>query len=169
MDEVHIPDAGLRPSAELLTELQRSEGRESCEEQADTSIQETGSTHVSNSSSNKETCANTLSIPPTQAFLYTKRTIPTNDGKWKVIHAHSPDGGDLATAVSKMVTRMVRHTTKMSVNLTAQCIGTQLGQYCWKRLQNMEHEMSQKSIGYTLFMQDAARQELSTVRIPQNP
>ena len=50
----------LRPSAESLTELQRSEGRESCEEQTDTSI-------------------------------------------------HSPEGGDLAKAVSKMVARMVRH------------------------------------------------------------
>ena len=32
-----------------------------------------------------------------------------NDKKWKVIHAHSPDRGDLAIAVSKMVIRMVRH------------------------------------------------------------
>ena len=29
--------------------------------------------------------------------------------KWKVIHAHSPDGGDLANAISKMVTKMVRY------------------------------------------------------------
>ena len=72
VDEVHIPNAGLRPSAELRTELQRSEGRESCEEQADTSIQEIGAIHVSKCTSNKETCANTLCIPPTQASLYTK-------------------------------------------------------------------------------------------------
>ena len=41
VDEVHIPDAALRPSPESLTERQRSEGRESCEEQTDTSIQVT--------------------------------------------------------------------------------------------------------------------------------
>ena len=108
VDEVHIPNAVLRSSAELLTELQRS-GGESREEQADTSIQETGAIHDSSYTSNKETGANTFSIPPTQASFYTKRTIPTNERKWKVIHVHSPDGGDLAIAVSKMVTIMVRH------------------------------------------------------------
>ena len=70
---------------------------------------------------------------------------------------HSPDGGDLAIAVSKMVTRMVRHATKMSDNLTAQCIGTRLGHYCWKRLQNMEHEMSQKSIGFFLIHEGCSK------------
>ena len=98
VDDVHIPNAVLR-----------SEGRESCEEQADTSIQETRAIHVSSYTSYKETCANTLGIPPTQESFYTKRTIPTNERKWKVVHACSPDGGDLAMAVSKMVTSMVRH------------------------------------------------------------
>ena len=37
-----------------------------------------------------------------ESFLRTKE-------KWNVILAHSSDGRDLATAVSKMVTRMVRH------------------------------------------------------------
>ena len=60
-------------------------------------------------------------------------------------------------------------TIKMNDNLTAQCIGTQLGRYCCKHLQNVEHEISQKSIGKTLFMKEAARQELRTVRMPQNP
>ena len=47
----------------------------------------------------KETCASLLSIPPTQASLHTKKEpFPTNERKWKVNHAHSPDGGDLATA-----------------------------------------------------------------------
>ena len=46
VDEVHILDVVLRSSAESLTELQRSEGGESCEEQADTSIHETGAIHV---------------------------------------------------------------------------------------------------------------------------
>ena len=44
-----------------------------------------------------------------QASLYTKRHIPTNERKWKVSHAHPPDGGDLAIAVSNVVTIMVRH------------------------------------------------------------
>ena len=87
MDDVHVPNAGLRPSAELLTELQKAEGRESCEEPADTSIQETG--------------ANTFRIPPTQASLHTKGTILTNERKWKVIHALSTDGENLEIAVSK--------------------------------------------------------------------
>ena len=40
--------------------------------------------------------------------MYTQRTILTNERKWTIIHAHSPDGGYLATAVSKMVTKMRR-------------------------------------------------------------
>ena len=71
---------------------QRSEGRESCEEQTDTSIQETGLIRVSSKSSNKETSSITLSIPPTQESIYTKRTISANERKWKAIHALSPDG-----------------------------------------------------------------------------
>ena len=50
-----------------------------------------------------------LSIPPVKASLYTKRTILTMRGNGRLSHAHSPDGGDLATAVSKLVTKMVRH------------------------------------------------------------
>ena len=42
----------------------------------------------------------------------------------KVIHAHSPDGGDLANAVSTMVTKRLVITTKMNDNLTVQCIDT---------------------------------------------
>ena len=105
VDEVHIPDAGLRPSSEQLTELQRSEGRKSCEEQADSSIQETGSTHVSNYKSNKDICADTLSISPSQASFLTQRTILTTERMWKVIPATSSHGRALAITVSKMVTR----------------------------------------------------------------
>ena len=100
--------AELRSSAELLTELQKSEGGESCLGQSNTNIQETGATHASSHTSNKETCANTLSIPPSQASLFTQRTIPTNERKWKVIPANSY-GGALSIQVAKMVTRMVRH------------------------------------------------------------
>ena len=95
VDEVHVPNAELRSSAEFLTERQKSEGRESCEEQSKTSIQETGAIHVSSFSSNKETCANTHSMSPSQASFFTQRTIPTTERKWKVIPANSSYGGAL--------------------------------------------------------------------------
>ena len=41
--------------------------------------------------SNKETCADTPSIPPSQASLFTQRTIPTNEGKWKVVRHYDQD------------------------------------------------------------------------------
>ena len=44
-----------------------------------------------------------------KASLYTQRTIPANERRRKVIHAHSPDGGYLAVAVCKMVIKMLRH------------------------------------------------------------
>ena len=43
------------------------------------------------------------------AFSLLQRTIPATERKWKVIAANSSYGGALPTAVSKMVTRMVRH------------------------------------------------------------
>ena len=79
----------------MLTELRGSVKSEPCEERR-------------GSSRNKETCANSLSNPPQRASSYTQRTIPTNERKWTIIHAHSPDGGYLATVVSNMVTKMVR-------------------------------------------------------------
>ena len=66
VDEVHIPNAELRSSAELLFELQKAEGREPCLAQSKTGIQETGA-HVTSQTSIKETCADTLSV-----FLVTK-------------------------------------------------------------------------------------------------
>ena len=105
VDEIHIPKAGLRSGAEWFSELQKSGGGESCVAQSNTRIQETGAIHVSSYTSNKETCANTLSILPTQASLHTKRTIRTNERKWKVIRANSSYGGALSIQVSKMVTR----------------------------------------------------------------
>ena len=47
MDEVHIPSAELRSSAELLSDLQIAEEGKSCQGQSKTSIQETGAAHVS--------------------------------------------------------------------------------------------------------------------------
>ena len=82
----------------------------SCSSKSTTGIQETGATHVSSFSGDKETCANTLSIPPSHASLYTKkRTILTNKRKWKVIPANSSYGGAVSIQFSRMVTRMVRH------------------------------------------------------------
>ena len=78
---------------------------------------------------NKETCANTLSIPPTKR-LFTQRTIPTNARKWKVVHAHSLDVGDMAIAVSKIVTRMVRHYDQDERQSAGPMHLGQLGQYC---------------------------------------
>ena len=77
--------------------------------QSKTGIQETGAAHVSCQTSIKETCADTLSISPSQALYFTQRTILTIERKWKVIPANSSYGGALSIAVSKMVTRMVRH------------------------------------------------------------
>ena len=105
VNEFHDHKEELRSSNELLTDLQRSERSEPHgEERGTNSIKETCALE-----SIKKTCASPLSIPPAEASPYTKRTIPTNERTWKVVHTHSPDGGNLATAVSKMVTQMVLH------------------------------------------------------------
>ena len=70
VDEVHIPNAALRASAELLTELQKAGGGKSCLGQSKTSIWETGAAHVSSQTSIKETCADTLSISPSLASFF---------------------------------------------------------------------------------------------------
>ena len=108
VDEIHFPDTELRSSAQMLSELQKAEGREPCLSHSKTCIQETGAAHVTSQTSIKETCAGTLSISPSQAPFFTRRTIPTTERKWKVIPANSSYGGALSIAVSKMVTIMVR-------------------------------------------------------------
>ena len=90
VEEVHIPNAGHRPSAELLTELQKAEGSKPCLAKSKTSIQETG--------------ADTLSVFSGQACLFTQRTIPTTEKTCKIILANSLYGGAPPTAVSKLVT-----------------------------------------------------------------
>ena len=62
---------------------------------------------------------------PSQGSLFTQRTIHTKERKWKVILAHSSDGGAPSIQVPKMVTIMCVITTKINDNLTALCIGTQ--------------------------------------------
>ena len=56
MDEVHIHNAELISIAELPSELQKAEGRESCLAQSKTSILETGAVLVARLTSIKETC-----------------------------------------------------------------------------------------------------------------
>ena len=46
---------------------------------------------------------------PCQASCFTQRTNLTTESKWQMIPASSSYGGALPTAVSKMVTRLVRH------------------------------------------------------------
>ena len=112
LDEVYIPNAGLRSSAELLEELQEAEGRGSCLKQWNSSIQEICSTHFSRTS-NKDTCADTLSIPPSQASLFTQRTTLTQKRKWKIILANSSYGSALSIQVSKSVITIKKNENKM--------------------------------------------------------
>ena len=86
----------------------KAEESEPCLAKSKTSIQETGAAHVTSQTSIQETGADTLSVFASQASLLTQRTIPTTEMKWKVISTNSSYGGALPTAVSKMVTRMVR-------------------------------------------------------------
>ena len=60
------------------------------------------------SPSTKETCAGPLILSPRNAFLFTRRIIPTSEKKWTVIHSYSPNGGHLAVSVSKMVTTCIK-------------------------------------------------------------
>ena len=124
VDEIHIPNAELISSAKLLSELQKSEGGEHCLTKSKTRNQETGAVHVTSPTSIKETCVNTLSISPSQASFSTQRNISTTKWKWTVIPANSSKGGALSTAVSKKVTRMVRHYDQDERNLTHHFIWT---------------------------------------------
>ena len=65
-----FPNAELRSSADLLIELQKAEGEKSCLGQSKTSIQEIGAAHGSSHTRNKETCADTLNILPSEASLF---------------------------------------------------------------------------------------------------
>ena len=127
VDEVHIPNAALRSSEELLTELQKSGGGEPCLGQSNTGIHETDATDVSSHTSNKETCAN--STPPSQVFsrkepfLRTKesgRSSPPTLRMEELCQYRSP----------KWLQERCVITIEMNDNLTPQCIGTRKGQYC---------------------------------------
>ena len=67
-EEVHIPNAELRSSAELLTEHSESRRRIIL---SGTVEDQTGAAHVSSQTGIKETCEDTISISPSQAsFLH---------------------------------------------------------------------------------------------------
>ena len=76
----------------LLSEIQQSEGRESCVEESTCSIKETCADHVTRPYGNKEVCANNLSSLPSGS-LFKKTTIPTNGRKCIDIDANRSHGG----------------------------------------------------------------------------
>ena len=104
VDELRIPIAGLRSSAELLSELQEAEESEFCLAQSKTSIQETGAAHVTSQTSMQETGADTLSIfSQPCVIVHTNHTYEISPA------CSSYKRGSLSTAISKVVTRLVRH------------------------------------------------------------
>ena len=108
--ESHIPNSELRSSAELLSELQKSEGRKPCLTKPKTRNQETGAVHVTSPTSIKgDLCGTPSAFFSARRPFFTQRTIPATEKKWKVIPANSSCGGALSMAVSKIGTRMVRH------------------------------------------------------------
>ena len=69
MDEMHFPNAEIRSTPELLSELEKSEEGKPCLTKWKTSNHETGTVHVTSPTSIKETCADTLSISPSQRLF----------------------------------------------------------------------------------------------------
>ena len=108
VDEVHFPNAELRSSAELLSELQKSGRGEPCLTESKTGNQETGAVCYKFNWHQGNLCGHPQHFSQPSVFLHTK-TIPTTKRKWKVIATNSSFEGVLSIAVSKMVTRMVRH------------------------------------------------------------
>ena len=100
VNEIHDHRRELRSSNELLVNLHESGRNE--DRKVTRSHKETWAAPRT-----KETSANPVILTP-GASLFTI-TIPTNEYKWKVIHAHSRYGGDLAVSVSKLATTMLRH------------------------------------------------------------
>ena len=90
-----------------------------------------------------------------------KAIIPPNERKWWSFSASSSCGDAFSKAVSEMLTRMVRRCDQEEREPD--------GSYHWdtvnccRRLENMEHNISQKNIGFSSFKKEAARKELNTV------
>ena len=62
-----------------------------------------------------------------------------------------------------MVTRMVRHYDQEERPPDGSCHGDTVRPVLLKRLGNMEHEISQKDIGFSLFKKKTVRKELTAV------
>ena len=104
VDEIDIPNAELRSSAELLSERQKSEGAEPCLTKSKTGTLETGAVHVTSPTSINETCADTLSISPSTASVRMEELCQWRSPKW--------------------LQECCVITTKMNDNLTRHFIGT---------------------------------------------
>ena len=94
VDEVDDHKVELRPSTELLSALQKSEGREYCVEESNNRNKETCAPHVASRKSNKEACANNFSSSSSRSSFF-QNSILTNDKKWVVIPANPSYGGAL--------------------------------------------------------------------------
>ena len=105
VNDIHDHKLELRSSDELLADLQES-GRSEVFEERKSNQKLQGNLGVSKHEGNY---ASPLIFTPRKASLFTRRSSPTSEKKWKVKHAHSPDGGHLAVSVAKMVTMMLRH------------------------------------------------------------
>ena len=168
MDEVHIPNAELRSSAELLSEPQKAEGGESCMTQPKTSIQETGAAHVSSQTASRKFARTRSAFLPAERPFSHKEPFLRPKGEnysCQLFVWRSSVNSGLQNGYKKWCVV----TTKMNDNLTQHQTGTREGRYCCKRTQNMEHKISQRSIGFDLSMKGAARQETNTARIPKIP
>ena len=125
VDEIHIPKAELRSSAALLSGFQKSEEGESCLAQSKTSIQETGAAHVKSPTSNKETCADTLSITPSQAFFV---HIKNHSYDQQELESYSCQlfvwRSSVSSGLQKWLQKWCVVTIKMNDNLTQHFVGT---------------------------------------------
>ena len=73
VDGTHDRKVELRPNTELLSALQKSEGRESCVEEPNISNKETCAHPITSRYGNREACANSLSNPPNDSLF--KKTV----------------------------------------------------------------------------------------------
>ena len=165
MDEVHIPNAELRPSAELLSEPQ--------EMNLAWHSRRLASRRLVRPVSQVRLASRRLVRTPSAFFqakrdCFPQRTIPTTERKWKVIPANPSYGGALPTAVSKMVTRLARHYDQDERQPDA-AIHWDAIKLVLLKAQNKEHEISRTNNGFDSFMKEATRQDSSTVRIPKSP
>ena len=135
-----------------------------------TSIRETGAAHVTSRTGIPWTGADTLSVFSQPSVLVHTKNHSYDRKEWKVIPANSSDGGALPTAVSKMVTRMVRHYDQDERQSDAALHWDTIRPLLLKAFaKHGARDFSEKNIGFDLFVKEAARRGSSTVRIPKIP